>query len=260
MSTLSLLLRISSVFAATIAVVFYFRGGNQLKKLTHELEAKQSLIDQQTTEIAERVANYERIKSELDSTAIELATLKRDQRLRGQEVKIVRRELNNSQRKIEEIESLKLTITNENDKLRRENIDLKTSAFDPQKTSEIFQSRIARQRNRIQELETQLADTEFVIQSLFENALANSQLTSKTVNNTLIEASNWENKLLVLNSGAKQGMKENLKIDLIQSGNIVAKVRVTQVTSDKCVVYILSNEGRPEVLRSGTTISYKFSS
>lgn len=249
MASLSSLLRVISILAATITVFIYVQGGNKLKRLKNVLDQKQTEINQQNDQLAVNNQSYKKIKSQLDSAALKLTEHKRDQRLKESEVLIVRQELASMNSQLDQTQATLLIRVDENESLKRENIDLRAQGFDPLINPKTLTAKIDEQQNIIRSLETELSDSQIVLNSIFSQ-------TGQMVQETRIEKAFPNRRILVLKIGSNQGIRENIEFALLKSGNLIAKVKAARVTSERCVVNIVSNISSPDVLRQGLQIEY----
>ena len=253
MSILSVAFRFLALAAAIATIVFYIRCGNELQKLSDALERERQTTSNLRADLAGREVDYEELKAKFDTTALELAEHKRDQRLREGEVLIVKQELEKLRQRLGQQEQTNAELAEANESLRRENIDLKAQGFDPQNDPTRLTARIESQREQIELLETQLDDARTVLTSLFEDRKA---IEPKRTIATRIHRALPERRILVLEAGARDGLREDLEFNILSAGNLIAKVKAARVTSDLSVVNILSNPGGEEWLRPGTRIEF----
>jgi len=261
MPTLSLLLRVLSIAAAAVVVVFYIIGGNRMKDTQLKLQEQISVTQHQQKIIEEKESLLQENKSLLDNTIMELATFKRDKRLNESEVVIAKQELQKSREQLEELQNAKLALIDENEQLRRETIELRAQGYDPNTNPKLLTAQIENQRTRIFELEAQLNDAQTVLTNLFNSSKTqeNGSLTSDSeIRKTRIQRFIPEHNILVLEVGSSDGIIENAEFGISKGGIPVAKVKAARVTPDLCVVNILSSdESGHRVFEPGQQIEYK---
>ena len=260
MSALSLLLRILSIGAAAVVVTFYVIGGNKLKNLQGDLERQITENQQQEELLRKQQEQHLKMREQLDATVLELANFKRDKRLNDSEVLLVKKELESIRQQLTDAETGKLTMAEENDRLRREMIDLKAQGFDPTNNPRKLTAQIEEQRAKIRELESELNDSQTVLRSLFAsstNVSQSSTQTGRSGKQAKVERFIPDQHILVLAAGARQGIQPNSQLHLFSNGNPVAIVKVAKVTPDLCVVNILTTEdSEGKVLQPGAQIEY----
>jgi chromosome segregation ATPase len=168
MPFLSVSLRILAILAAAVTVIVFVQGGNQLKTLKSELDRERAVVRAKTSELEDQSAKYNQIKSEFDKTTLELATMKRDERLRKNETLLAQQEVEKIRSQLSQTESQKIELAEINESLRRENIDLKARSYDSSADPRRLQSKIETQMADIRQLEQELKDTQMVLQALLD--------------------------------------------------------------------------------------------
>jgi chromosome segregation ATPase len=254
MSFLSVILRVLAIIAAAVSLIVFVQGGNQLKKLKSELERERSSVRIKTEELEQQSQKFAEIKESLDKTTLELATMKRDERLRKNETLLARQELDQVKSQLEQSEANKLKMADLNEALRRENIDLKAMSFDSSLDPRRLQDKVDSQLAEIGQLEKELKDSQTVIAALLTDQP--SSVRSYATKTTRIQRVVPEHQLLVIEAGSNDGILPNAEFAIVRQGNVIAKVKVARVTSELSVVNIIEAIEGTSSLRQGTQIEY----
>lgn len=260
MHLLSLLLRLLAIASALVVATFYIRGGNQLQATRIQLERSESDTQQLESALAQAQQTEGELRQRMDAMAIELATHKRDLRLRESEVLLVRKELDQARQSLEQLHTDNASLAESNDALKREVIELKAQGIDPARDPRQLTTQIESHRARIRALEAELDDAHTVLRGLF--ATANPDPGSTPGENALrarIHQVAAAEQLLVLEVGTRAGIREAAVLQLLHNEESIATARVERVNADFCVVHLQSIAADAFAkLQPGNEIDYRY--